>query len=677
MTTMKRRFSAFALLLALPILLGLALGGACGGDVDDAKEAFSGSSTGAGGGGGGGNGSGGNLLEDAGTDSIVALAITPADPVLVVDNGVIPPPITFTATGTTASGQVVSVAGDWSYDRYDIGDVTKGGGVFTATGLLGGKGTLTFKAGQLTATTSATVQLHVTSDPGIDPAVKGAFPGAVDADPSLTLVYPYDQTVFPRGLLGPTVQWNGGGAADTYYVRATSTGYDLEAWATVPAPSRWTFPVLPVDTWRQLTDSTSGPVTLSIQRHDGAKAYLPVTQTWTIAPANLAGTIYYWEVNTGNVLRIKPGDTAPENFLQKPSGVTCVACHSVSKDGSTLVASFHGGYSPWGTFDLATGTNLLATNDSSGFQAISANGQLVLWRHWNDGAFNGTGYLSLSKSNDPTELAQLNPGGGQPSHPAWSGDNTKVAFSVRSDGNGLDFNTSTLWITDVDPQGFTFSATKKLVDNDAAFPTVTFPTFSPDSQWIAFERSTQARSRGAQASIWLTNLDGSTLIPLDRANGTGLLAGDQATATYEPTFNPVAVGGYFWLVIVSERMYGNTLTDTNPASRTKQLWVTAIDASPQPGVDPSHPAFWLPGQELDNNNMRGEWALSPCKKLGEDCTAGFECCDGFCHEDDAGNPICDDKPAGCSNEGEACVTAADCCDPGATCVGGFCSNEPQ
>src|SRR5262249_5127442 len=152
--------------------------------------------------------------------------------------------------------------------------------------------------------------------------------------------------------------------------------------------------------------------------------------------------------------------------------------------------------------------------------------------------------------------------------------------------------------------------------------------------------------------------------------------GNEISSTYEPPVMPVAVGGYFWLVVVSERTYGNTLTDTNPGSRIKQLWVTAVDATPMPGQDPSHPAFWLPGQELNNNNMRGEWALSPCKKLGDPCTAGFECCQGFCHVDDAGMPVCSDQPGGCSGIGDKCMTDADCCDPGATCIGGFCSGCP-
>jgi hypothetical protein len=74
---------------------------------------------------------------------------------------------------------------------------------------------------------------------------------------------------------------------------------------------------------------------------------------------------------------------------------------------------------------------------------------------------------------------------------------------------------------------------------------------------------------------------------------------------------PESRGGYFWLVLVSERTYGNTLTDTNASTRHKQLWVTAIDDPPVPGQDPSHPAFWLPGQEIDNQNMRGAWTLEP------------------------------------------------------------------
>ena len=110
----------------------------------------------------------------------------------------------------------------------------------------------------------------------------------------------------------------------------------------------------------------------------------------------------------------------------------------------------------------------------------------------------------------------------------------------------------------------------------------------------------------------------------------------------------------------------------------KQLWVAAIDANPQPGQDPSHPAFWLPGQDLTTTNMSGYWALAPCSQEGTGCSQGFECCTGFCQPNDAGEYVCSATPGSCSQIGEACAANSDCCDPNASCVGGFCAlGTPQ
>ena len=80
----------------------------------------------------------------------------------------------------------------------------------------------------------------------------------------------------------------------------------------------------------------------------------------------------------------------------------------------------------------------------------------------------------------------------------------------------------------------------------------------------------------------------------------------------------------------------------------------------------------MPGQDINTWNMRGFWALEPCKQVGEECTTGSQCCnqncvDGFCEEPD---------PGGCSETGNACEETPDCCDPNATCVNGFCSEPP-
>jgi len=49
------------------------------------------------------------------------------------------------------------------------------------------------------------------------------------------------------------------------------------------------------------------------------------------------------------------------------------------------------------------------------------------------------------------------------------------------------------------------------------------------------------------------------------------------------------------VVFTSRRIYGNRLTGAT--IEVKRLWMMAIDENPQPGVDPSHPAILMPGQD--------------------------------------------------------------------------------
>ena len=151
--------------------------------------------------------------------------------------------------------------------------------------------------------------------------------------------------------------------------------------------------------------------------------------------------------------------------------------------------------------------------------------------------------------------------------------------------------------------------------------------------------------------------------------------------------NPIASGGYAWVVFTSRRMYGNVATippfcsdprgvDLIKNITTKKLWVAAIDLNAKPGEDASHPAFYLPAQELLAGNSRGFWVLNPCKASGKGCSAGDECCGGYCQPEIDGGPlVClDDLPEGqCAQTAEKCTTDGDCCDNQNACINGFCT----
>lgn len=607
------------------------------------------------------------------------LTITPADAVITVDIGQKNPTLPFTAKGVTSDGKTIdAVTGVWSFSRFDVASFA--GNVLAPTGFVGGKGEVTIKAGGLTAKTSATIKLRVVAGEVPNATQLGAFATAVDADPSLAIVYPYGGTVFPRGLPSPVTQWTGGGTNGFFKIEAKSATFDYTAYATVASGNgEYVFPKVPQDAWAKLTDSTEGDIEVSIQRYDNVKAYLPKKLPLKIAGANLKGTVYYTRLIDqpgGTFLRrIEPGGT-PVNATQV-NGEACIACHSVSRDGSRIVGSINGGASPWGVWDARTGARIYQSSQPSGFQAISPDGNYVLWRHWAGDGFgtDNPAELRLSAATNDAVLATLRvPVGtaGGLSHPAWSPDGTKIAFGLRTSGNGLDYNAATIWTAKIALGAApSFSDVKKIIDANASFSVATYPTFTPDSKYVAFMRANKSRGSDADSrgELWLAGADGGGEVRLGVANGAGVLA--TADRNWGPSFHPVAAGGYYWLAFYAQRNYGHKFTGQN-----RQMWITAIDLNPTSAADPSHPAFYIAGQESDATNERPQFSVPPCKPLGETCENGYDCCDGFCRAQEGGGPLVCQKPAGCARLGERCAVKADCCDQ-AECVGGFCTQAPK
>jgi hypothetical protein len=77
-------------------------------------------------------------------------------------------------------------------------------------------------------------------------------------------------------------------------------------------------------------------------------------------------------------------------------------------------------------------------------------------------------------------------------------------------------------------------------------------------------------------------------------------------------------------------------------------------------------------------NMRGFWALDPCKGDGMGCMSGTECCGGYCDPGDGGAPVCRSTQSSCSADGDHCNQTSDCCNAsgGTTCINHVCSEPP-
>jgi len=744
-----------------------------------------------------GNSSGGG---DSSTDGAQGpFAIAPLTPTVTVVTGQPLPTVAFTAT---VAGTETGAA--WSIDRGELGTISTSG-VFTPSGTIGGIGKITADYGSQLATTTISVVIETTQtgDPsysvnGFDAGtggyggVGGSGPGAQPTaaqvaalnnpsptvDPSVSILYPYNNTVWPQGLLAPLLQWNpGANLFDSVLVDLKEKNYEYEGYFAENATPFLNLPI-PQAAWQALTLSNAGtmdPVTVTLVFGNAGAAVGPYTETWTIVQANLQGTIYYNSYGTALVqnsdstdhygkqygagtLAIAPGATSPALVAgitstpatppagtgpnEPANGTGCRVCHTVAANGQALVTqasnSNANNYSNTVYIDLANDTTMgagasLAT-DNLAFPALYKDGSLLLSSAGSGGMINGDStsrLYSLPMGNLVAGVTGL-PSGFQGMLPAFSPDGMHVSFNFwggtfpattadagadsgadAATGTGVALNSDTRSLAVLDFDGTsTFSNPRVLYTPTNGDPVV-YSSFLPNSAGVVFEVELGNMSgqwgytwNGNTSELWWVDVASGTARRLDQLNGysptgTIYLPGNDAdaggtgthpqaqepTLNYEPTVNPIASGGYAWVVFTSRRMYGNQAQldpwTSDPRNypwldevTDKKLWVAAIDLNAAPGTDPSHPAFYLPAQELHAGNARGYWSVEACLASGQSCITGTQCCGGYCQPGgDAGGLICTSTMPTCSGMYERCTMTSQCCGApqGITCIDGVCS----
>ena len=661
------------------------------------------------------------------------LDLSPLAPSIDVDFGNGTPTVQFTAS---VAGHPVPAA--FTIDRGEIGSFGatgllapsgKVGGTANVTAVWQGR------SAQTTVTVRLHFTQNGASDPPLGVGGEGTggpvamgtqtvLQGKPQADASLAWLYPYDKTVWPQGLLAPLLQWSTAQNYDAVYIKLTEKAFFYDGYFAKTAAPFVHHPISQ-DAWKALTYSNQGePVSVTLVFAANGQAYGPLTETWTIAQGTLKGTVYYQSYGTklvtnyqwGNIsfggatLAVKPGKASP--VVAAGSNTECRVCHNVSADGSHLVTSGSPAEAAF-SYDLKANveTPLSPQDGTFTFGALFTDGSLLLsndntpWPGGMPGASSAASGLYSMPSGAPVAAQGLPPGLGAAT-PVFSPDGKHVAFNFFA-GAGADRRS--LAEMDFDAKTHTFSNLRMLYTPPQP-GTAVWPAFMPTNEAVVFELETRYNGRdfggtrgdcdpaescngaGSQGELWWLDVGTKKATRLDAANGHGYLPtgpnghGDDATLAFEPTVNPVVSGGYSWVVFTSRRLYGNVATinpyDSDPryaptvltTPTPKKLWVAAIEANPKPGTDPSHPAFYLPGQELLAGNSRGFWVVDPCEPNGASCESGDECCGGYCESVDGGM-VCSDQKPPCSQQFDKCTTTADCCgaQSGAQCLNGRCA----
>jgi len=624
-------------------------------------------------------GSGGDCLlcgtgGGTGGDQAGVVFVTPGLSNLAVKGGVIP----TQQYKAQLNGADVTDKVTWVIEKPDMATITAGG-LLTPTGKVGGETKVLALYGMskgeaIAVITVETIVNTANVSPSDQQLLDNAQPGG---DASFKFSYPLDNTIVPLRVISPEFMWQNNKSVQAYRLKLSSKNITYIEYFTSGNPGLKT---LAQDKWENIQFSGMGPVSdpikveLSRLSNGVADAATPINLG--VAQGFVFGSVYYWQLpngsGNGKVLRIKPSSDQTDEFFQSSS---CFGCHSVSRDGTKMMATFDlgsfGGF-PQQLIDLTSspaklGTIQAGTGITGVFSAFNNDGSKVAISNNFSGskpAQNSSIDIIDGVSGQQVLPSALPAGCGEP---AWSPDGTMLAGICGMDGYGWTFDSfnGDLTIATLNAAQNQVMSQKVVVAKGGLQGRPAYPTFTPDSKYLAYGRPTYGSRSTDQGTLWMTDVNGQSPIELKNASSDG--------RSFNPVFAPKSAGGYTWIVFISKRDYGHKLVN----SGIQQLWMVAIDDPPQPGKDPSHPPFYLRGQVSNQLSENAYYALDPCKKDGEGCEHGIECCNKSCVYDDGKKEhIC--KPpegGGCIPTGSGpCKDKTDCCDfqDGVECLNGFC-----
>lgn len=597
-------------------------------------------------------------------DGLQSIALSPADGMVTLTGGA-PMPITFEATGTFADGDTAVLANTqllWEATRDDDtppGEVVDG--VFTPYADAGGVVTITATDGCVTTSTTVNLFLDVVLGTPDDPTGWQQPPQMGANSPEI--VYPSNETRFPRNLHRTIFQWYDQGLTsfrltfegpNSKVVVYTNGVHGLCGDAN-PTAGCWE---VNEQAWAYIAASNAGETAVwTVEALDPSTSPATVWQSGSItigfSKQDVEGAIFYWSTTSAGIRRGRISQTDPEDYIVgKPVGtmyaddeVGCVACHTVSRDGQYMVAPVKSANT--GSLWIMEVTQQAPPNPivvdvpdtgGHGFGTISPDNEHVVVSFKEDFMWmvdRATGAFQVElPTNDP-----LFEGG---THPDWSPDDTQLVFATgQGDGPGGASLAVIPW------NGTSWGQPSILLPPLEGSSNL-FPMFSHDGNWIAFARG-EGGHGDETAQLWVIPKDGGTPVEMIAANRiTNNEMTDGQYQNSQPTWAPP--GDYDWVAFNTKRSYGVILDEG-----TQQIWVAAVSVDEAAnGNDPSYPAFRVPFQGLEENNHRAFWTLD----IGQGGGGGMGSGGGG-----MGGTPCQDI----LTVGEVCDPLQDCCESGSYC----------
>ena len=595
------------------------------------------------------DGGGGGGADAAATGpALVSIALEPAGETLTID-GATPASATYVATGTFADGHSEDISDRAAFALADPGLGSFAAASFTSTLERGGRTVVFASLDGVVGETDLTLRVRqrypdpASPDLPDDPA--GPFEGPDDPARAPDIVYPSGGVLVPPNLRLLEVHFRRGAAGNTLFELSFQndlTDVVVYARCTAPLAGGCIFTPDPV-LWRWLADTNRGGQALVVRGRGtddagsgvGTSAEIDVS----FSHDDVKGGMYYWKTGGpggSSIMRFDFGNTAQtaaERFAgPEKAGGKCVGCHALSRDGSKMVAPAGG----WDVEDMLLLDT--ATGASLGSPAQTA------FASWNP---DGSRYVGVFAYEGTTsyDLLLFDGGSGAPlgtidigataaqsaTHPDWSPDGSRIVYTRTGkayDGgaNNQRFYRAAIQMVE-DRGGGAWQGPIDLVASQAGVNNY-YPSFAPDSQLLAFNRSTCPTGDSHKdcngdsdptASIYVMKPEpGAPVIPLVRVNAPGPTDAGTALTSSWPRWAPFEfqrtddpATRLVWVTFSSTRRYG--LRSPPPGANDESasgslLWMAAVDPERvAAGEDPSFPAFCLPFQDLDTSNHIAQW----------------------------------------------------------------------